>query len=163
VQGVDTAFGVSDCITNILFPWVAVDPAGTHSEVFDTGMAIANTTKDPFGAGAAKAQSGNCTLTGYDATTGAATDPEVLGPIEAGETLPVVLSTTTVFGAGFRGYVIAVCNFQNAHAFAFLTDDSPAGLATRVASSYLGLIIPNPAIVPRQPAGGDGRGEANDN
>jgi len=163
VQKTDPAFGVSDCITNLLFPWVAVDPPGAHSEAFDTGMAIANTTKDPFGTGGAKAQSGSCKLTGYDATTGAATLPQVIGPIDAGMTAPVVLSTTTVFGAGFRGYVIAVCEFQNAHAFAFLTDDNPSGLATRVASSYLGLVIPSPALKARQPAGGDGSGEANDN
>jgi hypothetical protein len=163
VQKTDPAFGASDCITNLLFPWVAVDPPGAHSEAFDTGMAIANTTKDPFGTGGAKAQSGSCKLTGYDATTGAATLPQVIGPIDAGMTAPVVLSTTTVFGAGFRGYVIAVCEFQNAHAFAFLTDDNPSGLATRVASSYLGLVIPSPALKARQPAGGDGSGEANDN
>lgn len=150
-----TAVGISDCITNLLFPWIVADaPGGT----FDTGIALANTTKDVFTAGGAVAQSGSCALTGFKMTDGSTVTTSV-GPISAGATGTVVLSTVPAF-AGFRGYVIAVCQFQNAHAFAFITQNNM--MANGTSQGYLALVIPNPALVKRNPAGG-GSGEALEN
>jgi hypothetical protein len=147
-----TAVAISDCITNLLFPWVAVDaPGGT----FDTGIAIANTTLDPFVTGGAVPQTGSCLLTGYNLTGGAPVTTAV-GPVPAGETGTVVLSSLSAF-AGFRGYIISVCQFQNAHAFAFITQDNMT--ATGTSQGYLALVIPNPSIMARNPAGG-GQGES---
>jgi hypothetical protein len=40
----------------------------------------------------------------------------------------------------FQGYMIAVCNFQYAHGFAFVSDVG----ARNLAMGYLALIIPGP-------------------
>jgi len=150
-EGAVTVISISDCITNLLFPWVVADaPGGT----FDTGMAIANTTKDVFASGGAAAQAGSCALTGFQ-SDGSGTVTASVGPIAAGGTGTVVLSGQTGW-AGFRGYVIAVCQFQGAHGFAFITQDNATANGT--SQGYLGLVIPNPAIISRNPAGG-GAGE----
>ena len=153
-EGVVAAAGISDCVTNLLFPWVVVDAAGG---TFDTGFAIANTTKDPFVAGGASAQSGSCTLTGWGAADGKAvpfTAP--IGPIAAGETGTLVGSTDAAL-AGFRGYVIAVCQFQNGHGFAFITQDNMTANGT--SQGYLALVIPTPGIKSRTATGNGGLGE----
>jgi hypothetical protein len=152
-QGSADVFGVSDCVTNLLFPWVVVDaPGGTY----DTGIAIANTSKDEYAVGAALAQSGSCALTGFKMEDGSAVAmTPTLGPIDGGATGTVVLSTHSEF-VGFRGYVIAVCQFQNAHAFAYITDEFAGN---RTSQGYLALVIPNPGVSARSPAGG-GSGEA---
>ncbi len=155
-QGTGTVFGVSDCITNLLFPWIVVDAPGA-SQVFDTGIAIANTTKDVFTAGGAVPANGACTLTGFNFTTGASV---VSSPItvNAGTTAAVVMSTNAATGAAFsnfRGYVIAQCGFLNAHGFAFLTQNNMTSTGT--SQGYLALVIPNPALVQRTtPSGGAG-------
>jgi hypothetical protein len=153
-EGAATVAGISDCITNLLFPWVVVDaPGGT----FDTGFAIANTTKDVFVTGGATAQNGSCVLTGFNNATGAAvpfTSP--IGPIAAGETGTLVGSTDTAL-AGFRGYVIAVCQFQNGHGFAFITQDNMTANGT--SQGYLALVIPTPSIQSRTAAGNGAKGE----
>jgi len=156
-QGSGTAFGVSDCVTNLLFPWVA-NVAG-----YDTGIAIANTTKDPFGVanGGAVAQAGSCTLTGYPAATGTPSVSFTSASVPAGAAFTMVLSDTVKNPAfnGFVGYIIAVCQFQNAHAFAYITDNFGVG-APNTAQGYVALVIPNPTIVARNPAGEGGRGES---
>lgn len=148
------AVSISDCITNLLFPWVVADaPGGT----FDTGMAFANTTKDVFSAGSAVPQSGSCALTGFNAEDGS-TVTTTVGPIPAGGTGTIVLSSVSAF-EGFRGYVMAVCQFQGAHGFAFITQDNMTANGT--SQGYLGLVIPNPSFAgnSRNPAGG-GAGES---
>jgi len=152
-----TTISITQCITNLLFPWVAVDaPGGT----FDTGIAIANTTTDPWNTaspalpGGAVAQAGSCALTGYPISGSAVTAS--VGPIASGSTGTIVLSSQTTW-AGFRGYIIGICQFQNAHAFAFITQDNMTDTGT--SQGYLAMIIPNPSLVPRNPAGG-GRGES---
>ena len=42
----------------------------------------------------------------------------------------------------FQGYVIAVCEFQYAHGFAFITDGF--GGVRSLAQGYLALVIPTP-------------------
>lgn len=142
------AFQIIPCQTNLLFPFV------TNQAGFDTGVAIANTTNDPFGTGA---QQGPCTLYFFgnsvqNNTTNPAPGPATSASVAAGGTLTFVLSTggsvtpapssgtNTITGApGFQGYMIARCNFQYAHGFAFITD-GPIGQA-RVAEGYLALVL----------------------
>jgi hypothetical protein len=95
------------CTTSLLFPYV------TEIAGFDTGLAIANTSTDPFGS---TPQAGTCTLNWYGTAAPAATvTPSVAsGTVWAG--------LTSLLAPGFNGYVIAVCNFEYAHGFAFVSD-----------------------------------------
>jgi hypothetical protein len=122
-------FTVIPCATNLLFPYV------TSQFGFDTGIAISATSLDPFGT---SGQSGTCTLNWYGAAfTGATPTPVV----NAGTTYTTLVSSTlsNVTG-GFTGYMIAVCRFQYAHGFAFVSDLG----ARNLAMGYLALIIPDP-------------------
>lgn len=128
------------CTTTLLFPFVA-NIAG-----FDTGFAFANTSSDDaaFGTGAgAGAQSGTCTLNLFPAD-GTAAVSTTTASIAAGATGTVVQSAVTAF-AGLSGYVIARCNFQYAHGFAFIVDNFGVG-APNTAQGYLALIIPDPTL-----------------
>lgn len=98
---------------------------------------ISNTTVDPFGTAA---QAGTCTLNFY----GASAPSPVTGSSVAGGTSYVALASS--IAPGFQGYVIAVCNFQLGHGFAFVSDMG----AQKVAMGYLGLVLPDP---PRQGSG----------
>jgi hypothetical protein len=122
-------FTVVPCLTTLLFPYV------TNQAGFDTGLAISATATDPFGT---TPQSGTCTLNWYGAAfTGATPTPVV----NSGTTYVTLVSTTlnNVTG-GFSGYMIAVCRFQYAHGFAFISDLG----ARNLAMGYLALIIPDP-------------------
>ena len=127
-------FTISKCATHLLFPFV------TNQAGFDTGLAISNTSQDPYGT---STQTGTCTLNFYGDTAPAAfTTP---ADVAAGTTW-----TTTALSVapGFQGYVIADCQFQYAHGFAFVTRVG----AVDVAMGYLPLVIPDP---PRAPNGFD--------
>jgi hypothetical protein len=129
------------CVTNLLFPYV------TNWAGFDTGIAIANTSEDPFATPSDRLQAGRCALNYYGrlangnppATTREQTDREVA----AGETITLVLSSGGGLGLrgnpNFQGYIIAQCDFRFAHGFAFITD-GPIGQA-RVAEGYLALVL----------------------
>jgi hypothetical protein len=122
-------FTVVPCLTTLLFPFV------TNSNGFDTGIAISSTSTDPFGT---TPQSGTCTLNWYGtAFTGATPTPT----INSGTSYTLLVSTTlnNVTG-GFTGYMIAVCRFQYAHGFAFISDLG----ARNLAMGYLALVIPDP-------------------
>jgi hypothetical protein len=117
--------GAALCQTTLLYPWVNSEPG------FDTGIAIANTTSDPFGT---RTQSGTCTLNFFG--TGAGTTTTATTP---------TINTGTVYAdqvsnlkPGFRGYVIAVCNFQLAHGYALFSDTGIRNWAT----GYLALVLP---------------------
>jgi hypothetical protein len=131
-------FVINICRTILLYPYV------TNIQGFDTGMAIANTTTDPFGTGA---QVGACNLNWYQG----ATNPAVIntGNIASG-TVYTTLASTAV--PGFNGYMIAVCNFQLAHGFAFVSDLG----ARNLAMGYLAVVIADPGTGTRvaQPFGG---------
>jgi hypothetical protein len=130
---------VSPCATNLLFPFVA------NVLGFDTGIAIANTSSDPFGAVGAVKQAGTCTLTGYP-LSGAASVSFTTANVATGATYVTVLSSAdnAVFN-GFQGYVIARCNFQYGHGYAFITDGF-GGTPIR-AQGYVALVIPDPFIL----------------
>jgi hypothetical protein len=122
-------FTVVPCLTTLLFPYL------TNAQGFDTGVAISATATDPFGT---TPQSGTCTLNWYGAAfTGATPTPN----IPSGTSYTTLVSTTlnNVTG-GFTGYMIAVCRFQYAHGFAFISDLG----ARNLAMGYLALIIPDP-------------------
>jgi hypothetical protein len=113
---------VTPCVTSLLFPYI------TTLAGFDTGLAISNTSMDPFGT---TPQSGPCTLNFYGSN---APLPITTQPIVAGTTYTAVMSTPS---PSFQGYIIAVCDFQFAHGFAFISDLG----ARNLAMGYLGLIL----------------------
>ena len=107
-------------------------------------FAIANTSQDSIvpitGASNASAQSGSCTLTWFGGTTAAPTVPPApsdTGTIAAGT---VWVNTLQTLAPNFQGYMFAVCNFQYAHGFAFISDVG----ARNLAMGYLALVIPDP-------------------
>jgi hypothetical protein len=116
-------FTVVQCTTSLLFPFV------TNQTGFDTGIAIMNTTSDPFGT---KNQTGACNFTFYGTpVTAAFPTPS----IPAGQLYAFQASVVT---PGFEGYAIAVCQFQLAHGYAFVSDLG----AQKLAHGYLALILP---------------------
>jgi len=134
-------FTINVCQTNLLFPFV------TNQAGFDTGIAISNTSADPFASPNDRLNTGRCTMNYYGrlangnapTTTRQQTDREVTTDLP----LSMVLSTGGNYGltgnATFQGYIIASCDFLYAHGFAFITD-GPIGQA-RVAEGYLALVI----------------------
>jgi hypothetical protein len=125
------------CTTSLLFPFV------TNQVGFDTGIAISNTSTDPFGGSGATAQAGTCTLNFYGA--GAPSPSNVVSPnVPSGTTYATVLSSVA---AGFQGYIIAQCGFQYAHGFAFITDG--VGVNGGLSQGYLAGIIPDTNQTPR--------------
>jgi len=138
------------CRTNLLFPWVVFLP----SAGFDTGLAIANTSTDPFGTFGALAQGGTCTLNGFPTNSSNLATPVAQTPIAfttanipTGASWASAISTISPFNATtFTGYVIAVCNFQYGHGFAFISDN--LGTSNGVVEGYLALLIPDPNVVP---------------
>jgi len=117
-------FSIVLCNTVLLFPFV------TNQAGFDTGLAIANTTTDPF---STRTQAGSCTLNFF----GASAPPAVNTGNVATGTVFVTLASTAA--AGFQGYMIAVCQFQLAHGFAFVSDIG----ARNLAMGYLALVLPD--------------------
>jgi hypothetical protein len=145
-----TAFAINICETTLLFPFV------TNIDGFDTGIAISNTTSDPFGT---KQQVGVCNLFAYGAIGQPTSSPTTLAGAACtsastatglfcmpgtGTTgyniLPGTTSATlaSAIAPGFEGYIIAVCNFQLAHGFAFVSDVG----ARNLAMGYLALVVP---------------------
>ena len=169
-------FAVTRCTTYLLFPFVT----GGNTPGFTTGIAIANTSSDDAafvtGGGVAagstaSAQSGAITLYGWpsstkDATgsstttyspstfTGAAVSAVVSTNLAAGDTWTGVIDGTAAF-VGFQGYVIAKCDFQFAHGFAFLVGKYNSGSVFDVAHGYLALVIPDPSVTVRATTSGE--------
>jgi len=123
---------IAACQTDLLFTFL------TNQAGFDTGFEIANTSTDPFGTAA---QNGTCTLNWYGngpAAGTATTTPS----IASGSAYTNLVSSAA---AGFQGYMIAVCNFQFGHGFAFISDGY--GQPGRgLSQGYLASIIPTPGI-----------------
>jgi hypothetical protein len=128
---------INSCRTNLLFPFV------TNISPFDTGLAISNTSKDPFGTAI---QTGACTINFYGVigtsnVTLAHTSASFTGGEHAVWSLssgPANAQATGIAATpGFQGYVIAQCNFQYAHGFAFISDLG----ASRLAMGYLALVM----------------------
>lgn len=122
---------INKCNTVLLFPYI------TSAAGFDTGIAISNTSKDPL-TPATGQTTGSCALNFYgtNAPTGTIAP---LGPIPAGDgddptKFAFMLSTVA---PNFTGYLFAVCDFQFAHGFAFISDVGTRNLAM----GYLALVV----------------------
>ena len=120
------AWTIAKCATHLLFPFV------TNQAGYDTGLAIANTSQDQYGT---STQTGTCTLNFFGASAPAAvTTPANVDPGTVWTGLASALAPQ------FQGYVIADCQFQYAHGFAFITQ-----IGTFLGTEgYLALIIPDP-------------------
>ena len=126
-----TMLTINSCRTNILFPFV------TNQAGFDTGLAIANTSKDPFGTAL---QTGACTVNFYGTVGNSKVCLSYPSPsITGGEHFVWSLSSggAVTATAGFQGYVIAQCAFQYGHGYAFISDIG----AQRLAMGYLALVM----------------------
>ena len=134
----ETIVTIVRCTTTLLFPFV------TNQAGFDTGLAISNTSKDWLGT---DPQNGACDIHYHGSTTGGGAAPPTQRSqvIAAGDQLIFVLSggnpAQGIAGAPeFQGYIIAVCEFQYGHGFAFITDGF--GGIPALAQGYLALVIP---------------------
>jgi len=132
-------FSISPCSCNLLFPFV------TNIAGFDTGIAIANTTADPFGT---SAQTGTVTLNYYGTTSGGGAAPPVAvsSAITGGQEVIFTLSNGGNYGIpatpGFEGYIIAQADFQFCHGFAFISDVG----AQKLAEGYLAISLDIPGL-----------------
>jgi len=140
-------FVINICRTILLYPYI------TNQAGFDTGLTVANTSQDPFtvGSSVTGAQAGSCAFTYYGGTTAAPTTPPAptnTGTIAAGT---VWANTLSAIAPGFQGYMFAVCNFQYAHGFAFISDVG----ARNLAMGYLAIVIPDPGTGTRSAGPGE--------
>ncbi|MBK5294907.1 MAG: hypothetical protein JJE04_24915 [Acidobacteriia bacterium] len=133
---VDTAtnkafLNLNSCRSNILFPFV------TNQAGFDTGLAISNTSKDPFGT---SLQTGACTVNFYGKVGSSDVCLSFPSPsITGGQHFVWSLANggAVTATAGFQGYVIAQCQFQYGHGYAFISDLG----AQKLAQGYLALVM----------------------
>jgi hypothetical protein len=136
-------FTINSCSTSLLWPYI------TNQAGFDTGMVISNTSMDPWGN---SQQSGACMIYYYGYTTGGGAQPAPVATpvVPSGQHAVWTLSTggtvqtaggTIAAVPGFQGYAIAICQFQYAHGYGFISDIG----ATHLAQGYLALILDAPA------------------
>jgi hypothetical protein len=154
----------TDCLTTLLYPYLV------NGGNWDSGLAVSNTTLDPFnvpsaldtpsgpnpldlqpyyGSGSAVQQTGPCTF--YLFANGTQ-------PWYAWYTTPAVAPGSTYafdmgtkLAPGVAGYAIAVCDFQNAHGYAFVTYNLFG--ENGVAANYVADVLPMPQWYHRTPAG----------
>ncbi len=125
-------FSINACATNLLFPFM------TNIAGFDTGLAISNTSSDPFGTAA---QAGTCKMNFYG--SGApGTPPPPTPSVASGTSYTALLSS---LAPNFQGYMIATCQFQFGHGFAFITDGF-GGPGRGLSQGYLALVIPDTTL-----------------
>jgi hypothetical protein len=137
---------ITACVTNLLYPYV------TTYTGFDTGIAIANTGVDVSGLTTTSAgQSGTCSLYMFGHTGGnggaLVQKTAATGTISAGDVYAwsVYNGDGTAGNPGvtnFTGYLIARCNFQYAHGYAFVSNLGLTSPGT-FAQSYVALVIPD--------------------
>lgn len=123
---------IEQAVTNLLIPFAS------YNAPFDTGIAVANTSWDPFGNDGAEPVDGTLSFTfspndgsgdfSYDTGPGS---PGVglnsAGEVEAGGTYSVLLSElleAADWTDPFSGYVFIESRFTNGHGQAFITDFS---------------------------------------
>jgi len=125
------ATSVNLCSTNLLFPFV------TSVTGFDTGIALSNTSADPFGT---TAVGGTCSLNFYG--TGAptpSTGVNAPGGTQAGGSSTAFLLSSVA--PGFTGYLIAQCTYQYGHGFAYIVYNF--GQTSGATMGYLATVMPN--------------------
>jgi hypothetical protein len=125
------------CSTTLLFPFVS------NRFGFDTGLAISNTSMDWKGTAP---QRGRCMIhyIGNTGDDGPMPDDDLSEIIEGGEQVTWTLSMGNgVWGLNgapdFQGFVVAMCEFQFAHGYAFITDATSA--IPNFAQGYLALVM----------------------
>jgi len=156
-------FIFNPCFCNILFPYV------TTQQGYETGIAISNTSMDPFGTATS---TGTVTInyygmnaptpaagtTGFTTTGGPNAPCPGAGCVPAGGQLvftvgggggaiisptagvsPVAQTLPTA--ANFQGYIIAQSRFKYCHGFAFITCAGCGATSPGASESYLGLIL----------------------
>jgi hypothetical protein len=138
-EQLDTTVTVGTIIaptTTLLIPYFVVD----NSILYDTGIALANTTEDPFTTGSATPAAGSIrvdvfprTATGpgtpFGFTTSASERPgaglSTDGTLAAGSTWTVLVSTIMAqegVSSPQTGYIFLQANFLNAHGITFISD-----------------------------------------
>jgi hypothetical protein len=151
---------VTKCVTNLLFPFVA------NVGGYDTGMAIANTSYDVMAiTPTTTPQSGPVNLYLYKSFAEPGPAPAPLSftipNVSAGNTWTDTISNNPVFNGISGGDVIAVCQFQYAHGFAFISYGNASGLI--LAEGYVANVIPDVALTGNvraaSPAGAANSGE----
>ncbi len=133
---------VTRCTTTLLYPFV------TSTFGLDTGIAVSNTSVDWKGTAA---QRGACTMHFIGKTLGETgfSDVEITEQVsvmlEGGEQLAFSLLLANPDQGidepvpDFQGFVVAMCDFQFAHGYAFITDGA-SGFPT-LAQGYLALVM----------------------
>jgi hypothetical protein len=120
---------ISVAQTGLLFPFV------TSNTGFDTGIALSNTTTDPFGT---SPSAGTCSLNFYG--TGAPTPNTGVaapgGSQASGTSNAFLLSSVA---PNFAGYMIAVCNYPDAHGFGYIIYNF--GQNSGATMGYLALVL----------------------
>jgi hypothetical protein len=116
----------------------------------ETGIAISNTSLDPLAKTTVGGSTGSCKLNFYGSNMSSTqiqppTDGTIptIGPIAPGnpDWTKAAFLASDKFGSNVTGYMFAVCDFQYAHGFAFISD---AGLRN-LAMGYLALVVADPA------------------
>jgi hypothetical protein len=118
---------VSPCVTTLLFPYI------TNTGGFDTGIAISNASTGITGT-AITPTSGSCSVTFYG--TGAPTAAYSTGTLATATDAVLLVSGQA---PGLSGYAVAVCNFQGAHGYAFITDGFGGG-GRGLSADYLAIV-----------------------
>ena len=137
-------FLISRCNCNLLFPFV------TQQFGYDTGIAIANTSTDPFGA--AQPQAGSVTfnyygVVGTNSLPPAAQTTTASTPVATGTVLLYTLSSGNAAfgldnrGANFTGYLITQAQFQYCHGFAFISALGAGPTSNGISEGYLALVL----------------------
>jgi len=156
-------FMISKCSCDLLFPFVTQAPG------YDTGIAIANTSMDPYGTAN---QFGPVQMYYYGtlANGGAAPSPQctnVASPgtcpgtttVPAGQVLTYTLYNGSTQwgldnrGVGFTGYMITVASFQYCHAFAFISALGAGPTSPGLSEGYVALVLDPAGLGRGLPAG----------
>jgi len=144
-KGPVNLFLIYKCSCNLLFPFV------TNQLGYDTGVAISNTSLDPFGTAP---QSGTVTLNYYCGQTGCTSPPAqtTSSVVPGGQQLTFTLSGGGGYGIaatpGFQGYIIASSQFQYCHAYAFISAQGALPTSAGANTGYIALEMDS-AIVSR--------------
>lgn len=137
-------YTVTKCFCNILFPYV------TNQQGFDTGIVIANTSRDPFGT---SIQTGRVTLFYYGNGPSGAAAPasQTSTAYSGGQYMAFTLSGGGTNGidnraAGFEGYIIAQAEFQYCHAVAYISAFGASATTPGANQMYVALILDRPGL-----------------
>ena len=133
---VDSANGViTACSTTMLFPYV------TNQFGFDTGIAISNSSTGVTGVAGAEATAGTCKITVYGKGSHVSWETAVITSDD-----PTYANLLSGSAPGMQGYAVAVCNFAQAHGYAFLVFG--LGTSSAVTSGYLAVVTSTSGALP---------------